>query len=448
MSDRMHVAIVALGPSSMQFLKYAEGAGGSKSYCDEVWGVNMNGGVLQCDRIFHMDDLKIQEMRIAYGSPIAEKLTGMLAWMKDHPGPIYTSRAYADYPGSVDYPLEDVIRATGAPYYNNTVPYALALAISLPVKKMSLFGLDYTYPDSQAAETGRACCEYWLGRAHGMGIEVFIAPESTLMDVCKPVSSKFYGYDTLDVSVEIKNGDVQVRTKPKLKLPDIGEIERTYNTSAWACRSKHEVRGGEALDRLMAYEDVKTVLDVGSGEGEQAQIMRDAGLKVTTVSYIPPADIVGDFNKALIPVPSVTDKDGNDINGFDAIWASHTLEHQVDVHTFLKRCHQLLRDDGVFAVTVPPSRDGVLGGHVTLWNTGLVLYNLIIAGFDCSEARVSGCYPCALNEVPYNLSVIVRKKTAQLPDLDMDFGDIGRLQNFFPVPVAHGFDGNLTPVRW
>lgn len=440
-----HVSIVALGPSATSFLRYAEGAGGSKAFCDEVWGINMNGGVLQCDRVFHMDDFMLQEARVANGSHMSAKLEGMLSWMKETDVPIYTSRAYADYPSSVDYPLEDVLESCGRAYFNNTAPYAIGLAIHLfktgKLKKLSVFGFDYTYPDVAAAEAGRACCEFWLGRLMLMGCEVFMTSDTTLLDACLPDDKKFYGYDTIDLDVSwTPEGKASVNKRIRPLPRNIDKVERNYNHALWTCRSEHQVNGGEALDRLLEYEDVQTVLDIGSGEGKHAKIMEKTGRKVTTVSYISPADYIGDFMNLMVEAPE---------GGFDAIWASHVLEHQLDVNSFLRKCSQLLREDGLLVITVPPGKNEVVGGHLTVWNTGLLLYNLIMAGFDCSNARVSGCYTSVSGTQPYNLSVIVRNRKIELPnDLERDFGDIGKLQQFFPVPIAHGFDGNLPPAGW
>lgn len=446
MENPQHVSIVALGPSSLSFIRYAEAAGGAHSYCDEVWGINMVGGVLQCDRVFHMDDLKIQELRIQNGSPIAEKLTGMLEWMRGHPGPIYSSRAYADYPGVVEYPLQDVLESCGTPYMNNTAVYAICFAIHLKVKKISLFGFDYTYPDVSSAEMGRGCCEYWVGRAMQKGIEVMVVPGSTLLDTNAEPAKKFYGYDTLDLDVEHRDGHWHVEKRVRAVPRNINEIERAYDHAEFAQRSAHAVRGGEALDRLLAYEDVETVLDIGAGDGEHAKIMAAAGKQVTCVSLQPKPETM---NGEAAWIQKNIMADIADIGfEYDAIWASHVLEHQPNPNAFLKRCYDLLADDGVLAITVPPGKNEIVGGHLTVWNSGLLIYNLIIAGFDCSEARVSGCYTHLNGHQPYNLSVIVRKKEAELPKLDMDFGDIGRLQAFFPLPVAHGFDGNLRPCNW
>lgn len=197
------------------------------------------------------------------------------------------------------------------------------------------------------------------------------------------------------------------------------------------------MRASQAVTRLAEYPDVNCVLDIGSGAGEQAAALRDAGKAIVTNSLIPPADLVGDyFSYDFSEDP------------FDAIFAAHVLEHQPNVNLFLRKCFNDLRDGGVLAVTVPPPKHAVVGGHLTLWNSGILLYNLVVAGFDCSAARVSDCYPSAEGELPYNISVIVRKKKAALPPLAYDEGDIERLAKFFPFEARQGFDGRLEPIDW
>lgn len=198
------------------------------------------------------------------------------------------------------------------------------------------------------------------------------------------------------------------------------------------------VRGSAALARLMGYADVKRVLDIGSGRGEHAAILRAAGREVFTVDLAPPADHVGDF---------IVWREGD--GTFDAVWVSHVLEHQPDVGRFLDAVTRKLRPGGVLAVTVPPMKDAIVGGHVSLWNAGLLLYRLILAGFDSRDARV-GTYASGPGYPVYNISVIVRKPLApiSLPPLRMDSGDIDALAPFFPLPVAQGFDGRLPDLNW
>jgi len=176
----------------------------------------------------------------------------------------------------------------------------------------------------------------------------------------------------------------------------------------------------DALGHLLTL-DFKTVLDLGSGEGLRDKIFREKGKSLTTCSLIPPADYVLDYLETDFPQ-------------FDCIWASHVLEHQLNVNFFLKKCFSELKDNGIFAVTVPPLKHEIVGGHVTLWNQGLLLYNLILAGFDCKLAWVK--------TYGYNISVVVRKKSLLCPDLVYDYGDINKLAQFFPYSVTEGFNGN------
>jgi hypothetical protein len=157
----------------------------------------------------------------------------MLAWMRKHPGPLYTSRSDPDYPGSEDYPLEEVINATGSTYFNSTVAYAVAFGLlpRIGVTHYSLFGVDFTYPNAHEAEKGRACVEFWLGMATARGVEVRIAEDSTLMDACVPEGQKLYGYDTMKVDVTVVDGRAKVQFTSKENWPSGAEMEARYDHS-------------------------------------------------------------------------------------------------------------------------------------------------------------------------------------------------------------------------
>ena len=229
-----HVAIIGLGPSCMAFFELVKGLGGASAYCDEVWGINAMGDVLRCDRIFHMDDILVQEARAKErpGSNIA----AMVNWLKTHPGPVYTSIVRPGYPGLVAFPLEEVLNADhdhngGAPYFNSTAAYAVAYAVHIGVKRISLFGIDYTLPNAHKAEQGRACVEFWLGIAAARGIAITIPEQSSLLDACAPEAERLYGYDCADVHLEPREGGgVRVRFEDK-PPPPAAEIERRYDHS-------------------------------------------------------------------------------------------------------------------------------------------------------------------------------------------------------------------------
>ncbi|MER8563822.1 class I SAM-dependent methyltransferase [Mesorhizobium sp. M1204] len=198
------------------------------------------------------------------------------------------------------------------------------------------------------------------------------------------------------------------------------------------------VRGSQALSRLLQYPQVLKILDVGSGAGEHAALIRATGRSAFMVDLAPPADHVGDFMEW---------RRGH--HEFDAVWVCHVLEHQPNPNAFLRACLDRLRPGGLIVATVPPMKNQIVGGHVTLWNAGLLLYQLILAGFDCRRARV-GTYADGPGCPVYNISVVATAPglPIHLPPLRMDAGDIERLAELFPCPVRQGFDGRLPDINW
>lgn len=174
---------------------------------------------------------------------------------------------------------------------------------------------------------------------------------------------------------------------------------------------------------------VKRILDIGSGQGRHAKFMRDQGLAVETNDILQ-SDHQMPYDELI------------DLKGFDGIWCSHVLEHQINPGMFLKKIHNDLHEGGILAITVPPRKDEIVGGHVTLWNAGLLLYNLVMAGFDCSDASVATYH--------YNISVVLKKKSIELPELYFDNGDIDKLSKFFPkgLGAKEGFNGLIRSHNW
>lgn len=177
--------------------------------------------------------------------------------------------------------------------------------------------------------------------------------------------------------------------------------------------------GNEALLRFKEYELGRT-LDIGWGG-----VVSIPG--AFTCDYKPPADFVGDYLSLKC-------------NPFDSIWCSHVLEHQRNPGLFLEKVRRDLKVGGLLAITVPPYRKKVSGGHCFLMNEWQLLYNLVLAGFDCSRARV-GVYG-------YNVSVIVRRVDAELPDLKMDDGDEKLISKFLPFKAVKGMNGNVGCIGW
>ncbi|MDO3383256.1 class I SAM-dependent methyltransferase [Gilvimarinus algae] len=196
---------------------------------------------------------------------------------------------------------------------------------------------------------------------------------------------------------------------------------------------------GETLAYFLENFEFDTVLDIGSGSGAHSQIMADMGKVVTAVDYGTSvyfegressyACLFGDYNSMEFD------------EQFDAVWASHILEHQLNPNIFLKKINRDLKEGGVLAVTVPPLKHQIVGGHVTLWNAGLLLYQLVMANFNCRNASIKS--------YGYNVSVVLKKEFIDLPsDLTYDQGDIKKLFKFLPNGTTEPFDGRIESLNW
>lgn len=224
------VAILGLGPSLEAYVDVVKRLGARAQLVDEVWGINAVADVIRCDRVFHMDDVRVQELRAA--AKPDSNIAAMIPWLKAHPGPIYTSAPHPDYPGTVAYPLEQVLNATGGQgYFNSTAAYAVAYAVAIGVQKLYLFGFDFTYPNAHQAEKGRACVEYYLGFGRALGMVIGLPDNTTLMDGVATRDERIYGYDGFDVDIEQDaEGVWRVSLQPR-PLPTAADIEARYDHS-------------------------------------------------------------------------------------------------------------------------------------------------------------------------------------------------------------------------
>lgn len=187
------IAIVGLGGSYSDYIA----ARVNSIRFDEVWGINSIGGIIHVDRTFMMDPASRFLDDIKAGTQ-----TGIAAeFLLETPnkGPIYSCCLDDRVPEIVEYPLAEVITDLGYSYFNNTVAYALAYAIAAKVKKINLYGIDFSYKQNiHFAEAGRSCCEFWAAIALTRGIQMETAMHSAFLDTNVPANEKLYGYHRLE----------------------------------------------------------------------------------------------------------------------------------------------------------------------------------------------------------------------------------------------------------
>ena len=209
------VAIVAMGKSQ---LDYHLSISHSKEY-DEVWAINSMCAVVKADRVFIMDPVS-RFFETNGAGPQTKVLCKTLPQIKC---PIYSCELDKRVPSIELYPLEKIIDSLGCGYLNNTIAYAIAFAAFNNVGKLSMYGADFSYTTNvHFGEMGRACCEFWLAKCMGMGIEVSVAATSSMLDTNVPEREKLYGYHRLEdpLVVYLKDGDLKTTEFSNIEIND------------------------------------------------------------------------------------------------------------------------------------------------------------------------------------------------------------------------------------
>lgn len=111
-----------------------------------------------------------------------------------HGKPIYMQQYYPEYPDSVAYPLAEVVATHGRRYFTSAMAYMVALILHQhvhgeTVSEIGVFGADMRGNEEYA--TQRPAFEYWLGRAEGLGIKVYVPPQAGVLNP----DGLDYGYD-------------------------------------------------------------------------------------------------------------------------------------------------------------------------------------------------------------------------------------------------------------
>ena len=186
-----NVAIVAMGQSQIDYHL-------SRTHSlvfDEIWAINAMIGVLpEIDRAFILDP-----MTRFFDTEDAGSMTPMMRkYLPTVTYPIYTCELDERVPYAEEYPLPYLVGDLGCAYFNNTVAYAIAFALWNQVSHLTIFGVDFTYKTNMHyAESGKACCEFWLAKCMENNINVSVAPRSNLLETNVDIKEKLYGYHRL-----------------------------------------------------------------------------------------------------------------------------------------------------------------------------------------------------------------------------------------------------------
>lgn len=153
----------------------------------ELWGLPWDEGYwLHCSRLFEMHDLRLLKAADC-------RKEGYLDRLKSVDVPLYMQCAYQEIPNALGYPFGEVSQITGN-YWNSSIGYMLAMAISQRPDEIAMYGVDMKADDEYGYQ--RPNCEYLIGLARGLGIKVTIPDASP---VCKFIPDGIRFCDSMPV---------------------------------------------------------------------------------------------------------------------------------------------------------------------------------------------------------------------------------------------------------
>lgn len=208
----------------------------------------------------------------------------------------------------------------------------------------------------------------------------------------------------------------------------------------------------EALEKIINDEGHRSVLDIGCGQGIQGRFMSDYGKEVTGLTVSSEDGYDGKCLKNVIRADFMT---AEFTQKYDILWASHILEHIMDVEGFLRKMREIIAPGGCLALTVP-RETSILLPHIHSFSAGRLLRYLLCAGYDCRNAQIL--------EYGYNISIILPEVFYIEKKFDID-GFINESANttgaddlfkYLPKEIKllkswdniYYFNGNIYELNW
>lgn len=129
-----------------------------------------------------------------------------MQWLQTTTLPVFMWEAQSDLPMSIEYPKTEVTARFGR-YFTNSISWMIAHALYEGVTHLGIWGVDMAQGTEYAAQ--RPSCEYFIGMAAGMGIQVFIPEQSDLIK-----SANLYGAeDDSALRAKLLARDAELRTR-------------------------------------------------------------------------------------------------------------------------------------------------------------------------------------------------------------------------------------------
>jgi hypothetical protein len=96
-----------------------------------------------------------------------------MQWLRECPVPIYTTEPFPDNPNAVVFPVDRLAKKF-TDYFSCTFAYQIALIIDEGFEELAVHGLELAHGTQREATVERACVNWWLGMAQGLGIKLLV----------------------------------------------------------------------------------------------------------------------------------------------------------------------------------------------------------------------------------------------------------------------------------
>ncbi len=148
-----------------------------------------------------------------------------IQFMRSKPdNPVYMIRPVAEIPNSVSYPKDEMITRFGPWFFNSTLSWMFALAITQGATEIGLWGVDMSAQEEWIYQ--RSGCQFFIDMAKKCGIKVHIPPQS---DLLRP--PPLYGFseeDHLYIKLHARKAELAARIDDALKREGMAREERIF----------------------------------------------------------------------------------------------------------------------------------------------------------------------------------------------------------------------------
>lgn len=162
-------------------------------------------------------------------------------WLTTCGIPVVMSVPDWSIPTAVRYPINACMQY-GNDYFTSTISFMIAWGIHQGYKEIALYGIDLVVGTEY--EVQKACAEYWLGIAHGRGIDVRLPAGCSLMK-----HSHRYGYEREPRWSPLKQSDFADRRVKLTEKRDMLMAKLNAVDGALHEVTRHETWGADPAER-------------------------------------------------------------------------------------------------------------------------------------------------------------------------------------------------------